>query len=81
MQIAEASFTIERARIERGCDVEQVDIEFADPRTAMMFIYFVGDEEPLMLLVDLPTLTSEATFDRDALKQALLGSAPAPSVH
>lgn len=47
----------------------------------MVHLYFFGDGEPLTLLVDLKTPTTEATFDREALSLALLTSSPAPSSH
>ena len=81
MRVAEAAFEVERAALARGT-VEQISLNLADPTAVMASVFFVADEEPLTLLIDLPAPISAATFDevRDALASALLPS-PSPSVH
>jgi hypothetical protein len=58
---------------------EQVDCDLTDPWTVCVDLYFVGDQEPMMLSISLEAPTSE--IDRDALLSALLTSPSAPSVH
>ena len=86
MRLVEARFEVERmvqARGLHGCsiEVEAVGCELADASTVVAYIYFMGDEEPLTLVIDLEAPVTEETLDRDALSQALLSSSPAPSVH
>jgi hypothetical protein len=86
MKLAEAVCMVERACSERAQDgrnteIQQIDCEFADACTAMAYVYFLGDDEPAVLLVDLEMSVTEETFDRAALKQALLISTPASVVH
>lgn len=71
MKIVQARFEIERVRQERG-EIEQVGCAFGDARTAVVSVYFVGDEGPLDLLADLEVPVTEAIFDHRALSAALL---------
>ena len=86
MRRAEATFEIEleiQARSRDGCssEIAQIDCELADARTAMVFVYFRGDDEPFTRLVDLERPVSKASFDRRALSQALLTSPPVSPLH
>jgi hypothetical protein len=81
MQIAQARFEIERElQARNGSMVTQIDCEFADAGVAMAYVYF-DHGEPLDLLIDLPRPTTEATFDRRALAQALCPSTAPPVLH
>jgi hypothetical protein len=57
VQTARAAFELEtliqaRAKAERPTVIEQVDCELGDENTACAYVYFRGDDEPLMVLVD-----------------------------
>ena len=88
MQLARAAHdfeTLVRARAQHGrsVDVEQVDVELGEACTACAFIYFRGDDEPMLLLVDLEQPMDENTFElnRDALLLGLLSVVPVSPVH
>ena len=75
MRIAEAAFEIARAAEARATEVEQVDLELADPLLGRMvaLVYFQGDSEPLVSSIDAGAPVSK-DFDRTALAHALMAA-------
>jgi len=85
VQLARAAHQLEtllRAR-GHGRNIEQVDAELGDARTGIFYVYVVGDDEPMTIVIDFEQPMTEQEFEaqRPVLLAGLLSLMPVSPTH